>query len=153
MDVSPMAAPTLYAYQQAREDIERWTEELSAEQVWRGFGDIAPVGFQLRHIAGSVDRLTTYLRGEALSQGQLGALKEEQTPGAPRDVLVGEAIDALDKSEAVIRALPVDTFGDRRTVGRQALPTTVMGLLVHLAEHTQRHVGQLITTAKLARRS
>jgi hypothetical protein len=36
-------------------------------------------------------------------------------------------------------------------VGRARLPSTVFGLLFHVAEHTQRHAGQAITTAKIVR--
>jgi uncharacterized damage-inducible protein DinB len=38
-----------------------------------------------------------------------------------------------------------------RFVGRRRLPTTLGGLLVHVAEHTQRHVGQMVTTAKVVK--
>lgn len=151
--VSPLLAPTLHAYQQAREDLARWTEGLTAEQIWRREADIPSVGFQLRHIAGSVDRITTYLQGQSLTPEQLAALRQEAEPGAGRDQLLAAVISSLDASEAVIRSLPLDSLEEPRTVGRKALPTTVIGLVVHLAEHTQRHVGQAITTAKLARRN
>lgn len=152
-DVSPLLAPTLHAYQQVREDLRRWTADLTAEQLWRTFGDVPSVGFQLRHIAGSIDRLTTYLRGEQLSERQLAALRREAEAGADAGTLLSEVEKAIAASEAVIRDLAVETLPEPRSVGRKALPTTVMGLVVHLAEHTQRHVGQAITTAKLARQS
>lgn len=151
--VSPLLAPTLHAYQQAREDLAHWTGGLTSEQIWRRFGDVPSLGFQLRHIAGSVERITTYLQGELLTDAQLAALRSEAEPGADQEELFRNAVAALDASEAVIRALPLDALEEERTVGRKALPTTVIGLVVHLAEHTQRHVGQAITTAKLARQS
>ena len=150
-DVHPLVAPTLHAYAQAREDLAFWTGGLTDEQIWlRPYG-LAPVGFQLRHIAGSVERLTTYLRDEQLTAEQLAAMKHEMDPGLGRCALLAAIDDALRQSEQVIRALDPAVLTDSRTVGRKRLPTTVMGLVVHLAEHTQRHVGELIVTTKLAR--
>jgi len=149
--VHPLVAPTLYAYAQAREDLAHWTEGLSEAQMWAKPQGLAPVGFQLRHIAGSVERLTTYLQGGQLTLDQVKAIDLEMVPGATREDLLRTVNDALDQSEAVIRALDPATLADLREVGRRRLPTTVVGLVVHLAEHTQRHVGEAIITAKLAR--
>jgi hypothetical protein len=151
--VHPLLAPTLHAYAQAREDIAHWTEGLTDAEIWSQPQGLAPVGFQLRHIAGSVDRLTTYLRGEQLTPEQLEAAQRETLPGMGRLKLLAEVNDALGNSELVIRALNPASLAEPRTVGRKRLPTTVVGLLVHLAEHTQRHVGELIVTAKLAQKS
>jgi hypothetical protein len=150
--VHPLVAPALYAYAQAREDLIHWTEGLTDEQIWLRPHDLAPVGFQLRHIAGSVERLTTYLRGDQLTPSQLDAIHHEMDPGAGRATLLSEVNEALDKSEQVILALDPAMFTEPRSVGRKQLPTTVIGLVVHLAEHTQRHVGELIVTAKLSKR-
>ncbi|HTC37081.1 MAG TPA: DinB family protein [Bryobacteraceae bacterium] len=149
--VHPVVGATLHAYKQALEDLAQWTDGLTDAQLWARPHGLAPVGFQLRHIAGSVDRLTTYLRGEQLSQPQLDAARSEMEPGASREELLKKVRAALHDSERVLRAINPDTFADARTVGRKRLPTTVAGLVVHLAEHTQRHVGQLIVTAKVAR--
>jgi len=106
----------------------------------------------LRHIAGSVDRLTTYLQNRALTAEQMAILAAEHTPsGAGPEDLLALIEDAFRNAEAVVRAIDVSALSDRRTVGRKHLPTTVIGLLVHIAEHTQRHVGQAIGAAKLAR--
>jgi uncharacterized damage-inducible protein DinB len=148
--VHPLVAPTLYAYAQAREDLAYWTKELNEAQIWARPHGLAPVGFQLRHIAGSVERLTTYLRGQQLTPGQAEAIQHEMEPGAGRAELLRAVNASLDRSELAIRALDPAALTDARTVGRQRLPTTVVGLVVHLAEHTQRHVGQAIVTAKLA---
>ena len=150
-DVSPLIAPVLYAFQQAREDLANHTEGLTDEQVWaRPFG-LAPLGFQLRHIGGSVDRLTTYLLGKELDETQLAALREEMEPGESREQLFAQVYEALAQAEARIRSIDPATLAEPRVVGRKRLPTTVIGLLVHIAEHTQRHVGQAISAAKLAR--
>jgi hypothetical protein len=150
-DVSPLLAPVLYSFQQAREDLARFTEGLSTEQIWarpHGFG---PVGFHLRHIAGSVGRLMTYVEGRQLSPEQLAALSAEMEPGPTRDELLSALGAALVKAEEVVRRIDPATLAEPRGVGRKRLPTTVIGLLTHIAEHTQRHVGEAISAAKLAR--
>jgi hypothetical protein len=154
--VHPLLAPTLYAFTQAREDLARWTDGLTDIQIWLRPHGLAPVGFHLRHIAGSVERLTTYLRGQQLTPLQIQAVRQEldhneTNPGPGRPELMAEVNRALRESEQTIRAIAPSSFAEPRTVGRKQLPTTVMGLVVHLAEHTQRHVGELIVTAKLAR--
>jgi hypothetical protein len=149
-DASPLIAPTLYAFEQAREDLAKHTGRLTAGQIWaRPFG-LAPVGFHLRHIAGSVDRLTTYLLGAQLDAAQMAALREEMEPGASREALLEAVNEALAVAAERMRSLDPAAFTEPRAVGRKHLPTTVIGLVVHLAEHTQRHVGQAISAAKLA---
>ena len=150
--VHPLVMPTLHAYAQAREDLARWTHGLTDVEIWLQPRGLAPVGFQLRHIAGSVDRLTTYLRGEQLTPEQLAAIPHEMDPGSSRSALLDAINEAFHQSEQVIRSLGPATLGEPRSVGRRKLPTTVIGLVVHLAEHTQRHVGELIISAKLARK-
>ncbi|MEI9970543.1 MAG: DinB family protein [Ignavibacteriota bacterium] len=151
LGVDPLLTPVLYTFQQAREDLRRWTEGLSTEQIWaepHGFGS---VGFHMRHIAGSTDRLMTYLQGKPLTAAQLKTLQAEREPaGAGRDELLALLDAAFADAEKVVRALDPATLREPRGVGRRQLPTTVIGLLVHVAEHTQRHVGQAISAAKLA---
>ena len=149
--VDPLLAPILYSFQQAREDLAHWTAGLTAAQLWatpHGFGS---VGFHLRHIAGSVDRLMSYLMGDQLSESQLAFLKSEHDPGASREELLTALDEVFQKSERIVRALAPAKLGEPRGVGRKQLPTTVIGLLVHISEHTQRHVGQAISAAKWAR--
>jgi hypothetical protein len=149
--VHPLVAPTLHAFAQVREDLALWTDGLTDAEIWSKPYGLAPVGFQLRHIAGSVERLTTYLRGEQLTSQQLIAIPREMEPGPGRLALLAEVNEALQQCEQTIRALDPASLTDSRSVGRKELPTTVIGLVVHLAEHTQRHVGELIVTTKLAR--
>lgn len=149
--VDPLAAPVLYSFQQAREDLASYTAGLTVEQIWatpHGFGS---VGFHLRHIAGSTDRLMTYLQGQQLSEAQMDFLRREKEPGASRDDLLAGIDAAFQRAETVVRALDPAALNEPRQVGRKKLPTTVIGLLTHIAEHTQRHVGQAISAAKLAR--
>ncbi len=147
--VHPISMPFLFAMTQAREDLARWTNGFSAEQLWSRPFELAPVGFHIRHAGGSVERLTTYLTGSPLSEQQLAELKREMEPGATREQLFTRLEEQLLWAEAIVKALDPRTWGDARTVGRKALPTTVGGLVTHIAEHTQRHVGQAIVTAKI----
>ncbi len=151
-DVNPLVAPILYSFQQAREDLGRHTEGLTDEQIWARPHGFASVGFHLRHIAGSTGRLMTYLEGGALHPEQMAALRAEEQPGGPgRGELLAELDRVFRQSEKVVRSLDPATLTEARTVGRKKLPTTVIGLLTHIAEHMQRHVGQAIGAAKLAR--
>jgi len=149
--VDPLVAPILYCFQQAREDLARWTNGLTTDQLWaqpHGFGS---VGFHLRHVAGSTDRLMTYLRGEQLTEAEMAFMKAEHSPGASREELLDAMDQVFRQAEVTIRALDPARLADARGVGRKQLPTTVIGLLTHIAEHTQRHVGQAISAAKWAR--
>ena len=149
--VDPLVAPVLYAFEQAREEMARYTDGLSTEQLWatpHGFG---PVAFHIRHTARSIDRLLTYLQGGQLSDGQMAALGMEKAAGATREELLEELEGALRAAERVVRSVDPATLAEAREVGRKRLPTTVIGLLTHMAEHTQRHTGQAIVAARLAR--
>jgi hypothetical protein len=148
--VSPLLAPILYTLQHVREDLAKFTEPLTTQQIWAtpyGFGS---VGFHIRHIGGSTDRLITYLEGRQLSPDQLAFLKSEANPGATRDELFQAMEASFSRAEAVVRSLDPAMLTEPRGVGRKQLPSTVNGLLVHTAEHIQRHLGQAISAAKLA---
>ena len=149
--VEPLLMPAAHALVQAREDIERAAVGLTQEELWLRPGGAASAGFHLKHLAGSLDRLLTYARGERLSAEQRAALTEEGTPGEPAAALVDHATGAIERALEQLRATPVATLNESRPVGRAALPATVLGLLFHAAEHTSRHVGQLITTVKIVR--
>jgi len=149
--VHPLLAPLLYSFQQAREDLARYTETLTREQIWASPHGFGSVGFHLRHIAGSTNRLVTYLQGRQLSREQMAALAAEKEPGrAGREELLAELDRVFADAEAIVRGLDPSHLSEPRAVGRKRLPTTVAGLLTHIAEHTQRHVGQAISAAKWA---
>jgi len=148
-DVPAVARAVLHALDLAKEDIERWCGGLTDEQLNARPAGIAPVAFHIRHIARSIDRLLTYAEGRQLTNEQVASLKTELNAGATHQALFSELESALDRSVARIRALAVRSLEEPRSVGKQQLPTTLGGLLVHVADHTQRHVGQAITTAKI----
>jgi uncharacterized damage-inducible protein DinB len=148
--VPAFAQPLFFSFQQVREDLARFTAGLTQEQIWQQVGG-SSVGFHLKHMAGSVDRLATYLFDAQLSTEQLQRLKQEQTPDLPIEVLLEQVSAAFEHAERRILTLDPGQLFASRTVGRKQLPTTVIGLLTHIAEHTQRHLGQLIVIAKAIR--
>jgi uncharacterized damage-inducible protein DinB len=150
-EVPAVHRAVLHALELADEDLIRWCADLNAEE-WNASPDgVAPIAFQVRHIARSIDRLLTYAEGRQLDEAQMAALKSELTAGAVPEEVLAEMHAAIEQAAQRIRALASSNLEEQRTVGRRALPTTLGGLLVHVAEHTQRHVGQTITTAKLIR--
>lgn len=148
-DVSAIPRAVLHALELAKEDLDRWRGQMTDEELNARPVGLAPVAFHLRHIARSLDRLLTYAEGRQLNEQQLAAMKSELEAGATRSELLAEFHAALASSAARIRALNSVDFDQPRSVGRQQLPTTIGGLLVHVADHKQRHVGQAVTTAKL----
>lgn len=147
-DVDPIRRAVLHALELAAEDAARWTAGLTEEQLFARPAGIAPIAFHLRHIARSLDRLLTYAEGEQLNEAQLQALKTEMDPDSAEKVRA-EFSGGLARATDLIRAISPEDFAKPRGVGRKQLPTTVGGLLVHCADHTQRHIGQIVTTAKI----
>jgi uncharacterized damage-inducible protein DinB len=148
--VHPLVMPVFFSFAQVREDLAKHTQGLTDEQVWTVAGGTS-VAFHLKHIAGSVDRITTYLLGSQLTEQQLQTLRQESVPDAGLTQLLAAVDDSLRDSEERLRSIDPASIYDVRAVGRKALPTTVIGLIVHLAEHTQRHLGQTITLCKAVR--
>jgi uncharacterized damage-inducible protein DinB len=148
-DVPAVIRGVIHALELTHEDILRWCEGLIDEEINARPSGIAPVAFHLRHIPRSIDRLLTYAEGGQLSAAQLTAMKTELAPNAKHDALFAEFNNGIEQAVARIRAMDPNNIEENRKVGRKQLPTTVGGLLVHVADHTQRHVGQAITTAKI----
>ena len=147
--VHPYLRPLVFSLEQAQHDLRLWTLSLSQEQIWAQPLGLAPLGFQLRHIAGSVDRLFTYVEAGRLNETQMAALRSEMIPGATLSELFEEIDSVFDRVTEKVKLLDPTGLSDKREIGRKQLPATVIGLLVHIAEHTQRHVGQAILTAKV----
>jgi len=149
--VPPLLQPVAHSLLQSRNEVERLLADLSTERIWQAPTGAASIGFHVLHAIGSLDRLFTYARGAMLSEAQLQILAQESLPDTDLtaedlqvafEAAVVRAIDQLrDTSEATLTAA--------RSVGRARLPSTVAGLLFHAAEHTQRHVGQALTTSRL----
>lgn len=150
--VDPYLMPAAHALLQAAEDLEA-AASLTPDQLAARPGGIASAGFHLRHLAGSTERLLTYARGRGLSPGQLAVAAAESTAMEPADAptLIAAAREALQAAIEEIRATPHESLLEPRRVGRQELPSTVLGLLFHIGEHAARHAGQIVTTARLVR--
>ncbi len=153
-NVSPLLMPAAHALVQAARDIELAAANLSVEELWKEPGAAPSVGFHLRHISGSIDRLLTYARGEQLSEKQFQELAAEGAAGGGTDdaaTLVRVVNVRIESALQALRTTTQESLMESRGVGRAKLPSTVFGLLFHTAEHTQRHTGQLITTARIVR--
>lgn len=148
-DTHPLTAAVLYSFRQARDELSRCVAALAPDQLNARPAGVASVAFHVRHIAGSIDRLLTYAEDRPLSAEQLQALGREGDPAEDVASLTADFVRALESAEARVRALREDDFRTARSVGRRRLPSTVAGLLIHIAEHTQRHVGQAVTTARI----
>ena len=140
----------MHALELAEEDVAKWCGGLSDAGIMARPSDVAPVAFHLRHIARSLDRLLTYAENRMLDEEQMRALKTEMDMATAADVLQ-EFRDGIVSAKERVRAFAPQSYEQARGVGRRHLPTTVGGLLVHCAEHTSRHVGQAVTTAKIVR--
>lgn len=148
----PLLMPVVHALLQVREDLENLAPLIPTENVWLRPGGAASIGFHVRHAGGALDRLFTYARGELLTDAQRTALREESTAGDPPaslDSVVSDVGKTIDRALKQLADTSRESLLDERKLGRAGLPTTVLGLLFHAAEHSTRHVGQAITTAKI----
>jgi len=150
--IPPMLQPVAHSLLQCRDEVRATIGALPPRLLWVRPGGAAAAGFHVRHAIGSLDRLFTYARGEQLSPAQLAVLADEECPDEPATIaseLVSAFDDAVERALAQLRSTPESSLLHPREVGRARLPSTVLGLLFHAAEHTQRHVGQQVTTAKV----
>jgi uncharacterized damage-inducible protein DinB len=134
---NPVCDHLLRASEQIRQDARR-------------AASMGATGFHLKHLSGSTDRLCTYAEGKQLSASQFSALERERENGEGADELVARIDATFDRFDAIVRSIRPEDFAAVRYVGRKQLPVTLIGLLIHIAEHGQRHAGQAITTAKLS---
>jgi uncharacterized damage-inducible protein DinB len=146
--VDAVRRQVLHALELAAEDVERWCAPLSDKELEARPLGLPSVGFQLRHIARSLDRLLTYAEGQQLSKRQMKALQTEMESES-REATFMEFAKAMEVSVDRVLAISPKSYEEARGVGRKMLQSTVGGLVVHCAEHTQRHVGQAVTTAKV----
>jgi uncharacterized damage-inducible protein DinB len=151
-DVPAVIRAVAHALELAHEDADRWCGDLTGVEVNARPAGLPSIAFQLRHISGSADRLLTYAEGRALSPEQMAELAREAESAMPH-VLLREFGKSMERASQRLRGLIGAELEAERFVGRRRLPTTLGGLLVHVAEHTQRHVGQMVTTAKVVKAS
>lgn len=151
--VPDVLQPVAHILLQVRESVGELVDGLTEEQWNARPAEVASAAFHVRHIAGVIDRLFTYARGEPLSDAQFTALRAEKTPVTAAEVsaVLDQLNRRVDLAIDELRRTDVATLGDFRPVGRARLPSTVIGCLVHGAEHAMRHVGQLSVTTRIVR--
>lgn len=148
-DLPDLLQPVAHALLQAREEVAAMMVDFPEEHLWARPGGVASPGFHLRHLTGVIDRLFTYARNEQLNADQLKYLKMEGRPGTHLKELLAAFSERVDRALDELRTIDERSLTVPRTVGRKQLPSTVLGLLFHCAEHVQRHVGQLLVTVRV----
>jgi uncharacterized damage-inducible protein DinB len=148
-DVPAVGRAVLHALELALDDLTKWTAGLSDAEVHSRPLGLPSLSFHLKHIARSVDRILSYAEGNQLSAEQLAALKSEQTGDETLAALIAEVEASFSNAADRIRVLATANFDTARAIGRKQLPASLGGALIHVADHTQRHAGQVVTTAKV----
>lgn len=151
--IAPLLQPAAHAFLQARKEVEDAVTGFPDHLLWKRPAGLASAGFHLRHLSGVIDRLFTYARALPLTQEQLNYLQNEGTEDAAVTVagLTSHFRATVDAALAQLSSTPENSLTETRTIGRKKIPTTVIGLLFHAAEHTQRHTGQLIVTVEVVK--
>lgn len=152
-DVPVLLQPVAHALLQAQEELAEYMHDFPEELLWEKPADVASVGFHLQHLTGVLDRIFTYARGESLTQSQLQALAAE---GKENDEINLEKLlesfnNQVGQAMAQLKNTDQQLLTEARCVGRAKIPSTVIGLLFHAAEHTTRHLGQLLVTSKVVK--
>ena len=153
-DIPPLLQPVAHALLEAREGLVLIMQDFPDNLLWERPAGVASPGFHLQHLSGVLDRVFTYARAEALTAAQLEELRAEDiSPGIDLSVtkLMSRFSQQVDMALAQLKNTDEKTLTDFRGVGRKLLPSTVIGLLVHGAEHTMRHLGQLMVTVKIVK--
>ena len=146
--------PAAHALLQAIVDLERCATDLTDEELLSRPNDSPSAAFHLRHIAGSIDRLLIYVRGEELNETQFDWLEKETASDSDLNAaeLTQKAVSEINHTLETLKNIESESLFEERFVGRRRMPSNVFGLLFHIAEHTARHVGQIITIAKIVRK-
>jgi len=148
--IPSLLQPAAHALLQAVEEIKTLLMDFPDALLWERPAGVASPGFHLLHISGVLDRLCTYAKGEQLTGDQLAYLKKESEPQTSlTQDLIAKLIEQVQRTLQQLKNTDESRLSDLRTVGRKALPSTVQGLLFHAAEHTMRHLGQLLVTVRV----
>jgi hypothetical protein len=148
----PLLQPIAHTLMQAREEVNTIMVDFPEIFLWSKVAGMASPGFHLQHMKGVLDRLFTYARAEALSKLQMGFLIGEGRASLD-DFTVTELLEDFNKQVENCLAQLAETdesiLTSVRGVGRQQVPSTVIGLYTHAAEHIMRHTGQLLVTVRV----
>ncbi len=145
----PLVMPVAHSFLQVRAELEELAKIVDETVLWQQPQGAASIGFHIRHIGGSTDRLLTYARGEALTPEQLATAKRESSEELPLNTILDDVRSALDRALEQVRTTSDSDLLKSQKVGRAELPSTTIGLLFHAAEHATRHAGQALTTARI----
>ncbi len=148
---NPVVGHLIRAAEQIREDADSAISDLTPAQIWARPYGMTSAGFHAKHLAGSIERLSTYLAGQQLTPEQLATIDTETEGTETADRLLA-AIDAvLDRYRLLILSLKPEDFGSAREIGRKRYAVTSISVAIHIVEHAQRHIGGMIAAAKLVR--
>ncbi len=149
-NIPPLLQPVAHALLQVAEDIALLLEEVDETKLWERPNQVASPAFHIQHIGGVIDRMFTYARQEALSEAQFAYLQQEgkYTAEITKTSLLRDVQAQIRRAVDELSSVREETLTEKRYLGRQQLPTTLIGLLFHAAEHSQRHVGQLLVTIR-----
>lgn len=150
-DIPAVGRAVVHALEIALDDLRRWTSDLTRDEINATPLGLTSVATQLRHIAGSIDRILSYAEGKRLTDEQLTRQQTEENGSQPLAALMDAVETSISSAFARIRTLAAEDLEQPRAVGRKQLPASLGGLLVHVADHTLRHVGQVVVTAKVLR--
>lgn len=151
-NISGLLQPVAHALLQAREEVHDIMEGFPENLLWEKPAGVASPAFHLQHLAGVIDRLFTYARKESLTKDQLQLLSiegKQQETQSTMFQLIDQFNKQVDAAISELSTVNVATLTDARGVGRKQIPTTLIGLYVHAAEHSMRHVGQLLVTVRI----
>lgn len=149
-NLDPILQPAANALLEAKEELAIYLQDFPESKLWSKPAGCASIGFHLKHISGFLDRLLTYADGKMLNEKQLDYLsKEEIIENIQLDKLISNTINSIEKTVEHYKSFPMSSLTESRFVGRNQIPTTSIGLLFHAAEHTMRHVGQILVTSKI----
>ena len=150
-NIALLLQPVAHALLQAREELAAIMKDFPEYLLWEKRAGAASAGFHLQHLSGVIDRLFTYARNEQLNAEQLQSLQKENISynnNLSIEILIGRFSKKVDDALLQLQHTSEKTLTEQRSIGRKKIPTTVIGLLVHSAEHTMRHIGQLMVTVK-----
>tara|TARA_R110002051_G_scaffold212056_1_gene277201 strand:+ start:2315 stop:2842 length:528 start_codon:yes stop_codon:yes gene_type:complete len=150
-DVPALLQPAAHALLQSKKEIYLYTKDFSKDLLWEKPFGRASVGFHMQHMTGVLNRMLTYAEEKSLSNDQFDYLKNEGNPenGITVEKLVEQFNNEVEVALQYFKQILESSLTEIRTVGRKKLPSTVIGLLFHAAEHSQRHAGQLLVTVSI----
>ncbi|TDS13243.1 DinB family protein [Sphingobacterium paludis] len=148
--VPALLQPVAHTLLQVQEDTEKYMHGFSEQKLWIQPGGAASVAFHLQHIAGVIDRMFSYAHNKPLTALQLAYLSTEgeKQQGITKESLLQNCEKVINHAITQLQDIAIEELHTARYLGRKRIPTTLIGLIFHAAEHSQRHLGQMLVTIK-----